>query len=223
MNSFNKSLVIGACFIVFMFVGVNGVGATTVTIDSNNNISMPENLYSDKDSTFEISNLANYASYYQIKDVTLKTDLVGYIDTLIDKQAAYDKETENLKAATDETKKAEIQTKMNEIDTTINTTKESIKEAVDDYTTSEWIKAEKSSIPSTSIKADNYYVVWVKATLGEDSYYDFAVYRAVDSDTVEKTTNPATGIETTFLYIGVALLIGLGSYLVINKNKERYE
>lgn len=223
MNGLKKSCIMSLCFVIFMFIGVLKVGATTVTIDPNNNIEMSEYLFSDKASTFEINSLSTYQTYYQIKDVTNNTTLVGYIDSLITQKATYNQLAEKYNTTTDETVKAQLTTSMNDANTAIATTKTNMQTAVDDYTESEWIETTDKSIPYSSITAKNYYVVWVKVKSGENSYYEYEAYQAINSSDVKATTNPDTGIETTFLYIGVALSIGFGSYLVINKNKERYE
>ncbi len=215
-------------FILCMVFGITNVSATTVTIDPNNYITMPNYLFSDKDTQFTISGITTYQSYYQIQDVSSNTSLVAKIDALITAQVQYKQSSDLYASSTDETIKAQAAASMNTIEANINTLKDQIKELVDNYDSSEsaWTTATNNIIPSTNITNKLYYIVWVKVTNEGNSYYEYYPYKAIldgEEANIEKTINPATGISTDILYIGVGLLIVIGSYLVINKNKERYE
>lgn len=217
-------------FVVCVFLGINVVGATNITIDPNNNIEMPNYLYSDKANNFTISGLTTYESAYQIKDVSDEATLIDKIDTLMTLEYQRAVASEKYTAATTNEEKANEERNIETIDSNLTTVKNQIKTLVDDYedTATSWTVATNNAIPNTNITKNKYYVVWIKATAGENSSYEYGAYKAIA--TGEETaiggnsvSNPATGIETTVLYVGVALLIIIGSSLVMNKNKEKYE
>lgn len=225
------TLVIGfSCFLPI-------ANATVTGITANTSITLPDLLSSDTDSEGSIamgSAITSYTVKYQLVTVPkTATALVESIDAAVTKYKAYATLSAKVAAmeATDEgytEKAAEAATAW----TTFTTARDAVPTSITDTykydeAASSWITLGSDltsyKIPKSKITAGSYYVLWVAVTYTENetetTIYNYNGYVGVTA----KTVSPDTGVFETSLYIGVGLVITLGAYFVINKNKERYE
>lgn len=204
------SLVLGLFLVALVFVYKTGtVNATTLANDTADNIKFPvQYLISSK---VTISNLSNYNTYYQVMTVentSLATAIDNYFKTQIElNKISNTTSTEYLEV------KSQLDAYYNEV-----------KSLVPDFNANDWATSVNENIYDNTVVTNTTtgrYIVWVKVTTADNTLYDFNFYSFNNYGT--SVNNPETGFETTILYLSVAALVIIGSVLIMNKNKERYE
>lgn len=217
----------------FTLLFVVNVNATTVVVDPNNNIKLPYNLFVDTDNYITFNNLDAATKFYQIVDVSDNEEITKYINNnILDKQRnLYDAEQEFSKyeLGTNEYKNASDSINLVKSNIDDANKSENLKTLISDYDDNNWITLTGNIIPMTNVSANKYYIIWIKTDDGTTKTYDYAAYKAINSNyfgntTATKTdvTNPDTGIEHTILFLTVGALVVIGSSLVVSKNKESY-
>ncbi len=224
---------IGMLFLSFIFsvCFMSGVNATEVVVDPSNEIEMPYNLFVDDTNYINFKNDSGVTKYYQIVDVSNNTEIVKYInDNILTKLVLLaEKENEFSKYESGTTESENLNNDIKIVKTSIDEAvkSESLKTLIDNYDENNWVTLSENVIPTDNVVKNKYYIVWVKTQNASAVTYDYYAYKAVSKDyyknnTTSEVENPDTGIEHTALIVTVGALILVGSYLVINKNKESY-